>query len=268
MYPYIVISDQIKAPTYSLCFLVGYIFSILLCRRNNPKLKNDILYASIYAAFGIGIGAKLFYTLTALFRVFINFKDVSAFFSLDRMVIANFLFGGLVFYGGLFGAVFGIWIYCKQYKINFLGILYAVIPYLPLTHAWGRVGCFLAGCCYGKEYHGFLSVTYPYSELVPHLNEVPRFPVQLLESLCNILIFIILIIAQKKVKNVYLLLSIYLLLYSITRFFDEFLRGDVDRGVFGKMSTSQIISIFVFAFSVFLIFKVRKQKQKQPDILK
>ena len=134
--------------------------------------------------------------------------------------------------------------------------MYAVL--VPLFHAFGRVGCFLGGCCYGIESEfGFTTHT---NTNIPSINGVNRFPVQLLESGCNLIIFFILLTLFRKRIMEKRLIWIYLLIYPVVRFCDEFLRGDVYRGFLLGLSTSQWVSIILFGVAVVVL--VRKGKRE------
>ena len=166
----------------------------------------------------------------------------------------NFSFGGLVFYGGLIGAVLGVYIYCKQYKMPFMPLTDIFAPLIPFVHGVGRIGCFMAGCCYGKEYHGFGSVQFPENSLMPQLDDVPRIPVQLIEAGLNFIIAVVLLVVQKKKKmKTGQLLGIYLVYYTIIRYLMEMMRGDSVRGAVGGVSTSQIISIILIPIGIVLL---------------
>ena len=152
--------------------------------------------------------------------------------------------GGFVFYGGLIGGIIGVFLYAKQFKISFQSLILILIPVVPLIHAIGRIGCLLAGCCYGMEYHGFGAITFEHSSLAP--NGVPLFPMQIVESINNVIIFLILLVTYKKFLGTYKTVGLYLILYSIVRFILEFFRGDLIRGIYFSLSTSQWISIILF----------------------
>lgn len=152
----------------------------------------------------------------------------------------NLLHSGFVFYGGLIGAVIGLKLYCKIHKENLLKYTDVFFSILPLGQAIGRIGCFLNGCCYGKEYNGFLAMNYPVNEVT-----VSIFPTWFVESFfCLILFLYMQIICKSRSCGFYT--ATYLIGYSLIRFFVEFMRGDEIRGIWGKISTSQIISVFVF----------------------
>ena len=132
-----------------------------------------------------------------------------------------------------------------------------IIPVLPLGHAVGRLGCLFAGCCYGFEYTGPLAVK---NLLIS--AEKTYFPIQLIEALLNLGIFIFLLWYTRKKRPTYHILCVYLYVYSILRFILEFFRGDLIRGVFLMLSTSQWISVVLFLLSIFGFYIFREQSKK------
>ena len=203
------------------------------------------------------------YFFTILPQFISHYNGYRLLWKVNPLQALGFLFGGLTFYGGLLGAILGFFIYCRQYKIEKHPLAKVLIPYAPFVHAFGRIGCFLAGCCYGKAYDGPLSVQYPESLADPMLGAFPRFPVQLLEALINLLIFVALLNYRKKRSSepAEHLLFTYLISYATARFFLEFLRDDVDRGVYGPVSTSQILSVLVLLISLIIIKKKRSREK-------
>lgn len=263
MYPLIDIFG-FHIPTYGLTFFVGFVIAIIVGRKISYKYtvnKDDFLYAAIYAAIGILIGSKILFFISKLPKIIPNFDTFLEMIKNDPLLALEYCFGGFVFYGGLIGAIAGIYIYCRQYKRAFMPIIGLAAPLIPFIHGFGRMACFFAGCCYGIEYHGPFAIQFPENELVPELNEVPRFPVQLLEASLNFIMFGILIFIAfqmlKKAQNIILvssrLIGIYLIYYTIARYFLEMLRGDAIRGAVGGISTSQIISIILLPIGIYLI---------------
>lgn len=125
-------------------------------------------------------------------------------------------------------------------------------PAIPLFHVFGRVGCFLGGCCYGlPSAWGFV---YRYSP-VAEANGVSRFPVQLVEAAWNLVLFLLLARLQRRGRD--RLLPLYLALYAPARFLLEFLRGDAYRGIFLGLSTSQWISLFLFPAALYALLRPR-----------
>lgn len=247
----------IQIPIYTVLFLAAFAVAIVIARHIAPGYgipKEDVLYASCYGAIGLFIGAKVMYFVSKLPIIVTRFDVYIAYFKKDIMGALNFSFGGLVFYGGLIGAVVGVYIYCRQYKVPFYPFLDIFAPLIPFVHGFGRIGCFFAGCCYGKEYHGFGSVQFRHNDLIPELDDVPRVPVQLIEAGLNFILCIILFVVMKKVKTkTGQMMGIYVLSYLVIRICTECLRGDSVRGGIGVLSTSQIVSLILIPIGIVLV---------------
>lgn len=145
--------------------------------------------------------------------------------------------GGLIYYGGFLAAGIAIVVFAKIRGEKISGLFDFVITAVPLSHAFGRVGCFLNGCCFGKPAAGW-----PGGVL----------PVQLFEAAFNICLYAALMLFYRHRKNNGTVLAIYLLTYPIGRFLFEFLRGD-ERLRVGVMSVAQIVStgLFLLGLAVF-----------------
>ncbi|MEE0252855.1 MAG: prolipoprotein diacylglyceryl transferase, partial [Acutalibacteraceae bacterium] len=152
----------------------------------------------------------------------------------------DYFLNGFVFYGGVIGGfLFALW-YCKKYHIYFLEACDLFAPILPFFHIFGRIGCFLAGCCYG--------IPASWGFMYPH-ETFTRLPLPLIEAVCNLVILTTLLLFEKYCSPRGYHLPFYGILYGITRFVLEFFRGDSARGVW-LLSTSQWISIAVVLGSV------------------
>lgn len=255
MLPYISILER-TVPTYGILGFIGITvaicFGIFYFSKFYDIKKEDIFYAAMFAMIGIGIGAKLLYIITILPDLIQNFDILDW-----KTLIPRLLQGGFVFYGGLIGGVCGLLVYSKVFKISFKKLCMILIPVVPIFHSIGRMGCLLAGCCYGMEYNGFGSITFYNSELAP--IGVPLFPIQIVESICNLIIFMIILITYKKFKGTYKTIALYSILYSIVRFILEFFRGDTERGII-ILSTSQWISIVLFIVGIVLFCYSNKER--------
>lgn len=260
MFPWIDLGI-VHIPVYSTLFIAAFFLAVLMARKTGNKFgiaKEDVLYASIYGAIGLLIGSKLLYFLTKLPALFRAGDAVTRAMEKDMwqtvLFVLNFSFGGLVFYGGLLGTLLGIWCYCQKFRIPFVPYLDLFAPLIPLVHGVGRIGCFCSGCCYGIEYHGIGQVQFPPNELVPELDAVPRFPVQLLEAGMNFVLCVVLLLFVRKGKMTNgRMMGIYLIYYSIARFGLELLRGDKIRGSVSIFSTSQLISVLLLPAGILLV---------------
>ncbi len=264
MYPMINLFGK-ELSTYMLCSLVGiFIAGIYICR--NAKKRghddNNFIVLLLISAIGVFLGGHLLFAITNIRGIALLLTNWSRYVTSfnDLINCLGIIFGGSVFYGGLLGGLLAGFIYCKKKKFDLREYSDICAPGIPLFHTFGRIGCFLGGCCYGIESE--FGYTIHGNELLPMVNDVNRFPVQLMEATLNFGLFLLLHYFLKKDKFKGRLLAIYLLLYSIIRFFDEFLRGDTYRGFLFGLSTSQIISILLFVGSIIylIIFNVKKKK--------
>ncbi len=250
MLPYIHIFG-FEIATYGLIIFIGIIIGSIIAIQYFSKFNNigkeDVLFAILYAVIGVGIGAKLLYILTNIPFLIENAGTLNIWDTLLEMFR-----GGFVFYGGLLGGILGVFIYSKQFKVSFKSLLLTILPVVPLVHGIGRIGCLCAGCCYGMEYSGFGAIVFNNSLFAP--NGIPLFPMQIVEAICNFIIFIILLITYKKFLGTYKTVGLYLILYSIVRFVLEFFRGDLIRGIYFSLSTSQWISIVLFVIGITMFF--------------
>jgi phosphatidylglycerol:prolipoprotein diacylglycerol transferase len=171
--------------------------------------------------------------------------------------------GGIVFYGGLIGGIFGGILGMRIAKCKTGDLLRCVVPFIPVGHAIGRLGCLFAGCCHGFAYDGFLAVYYPNSVAGLPADQ-GYFPVQLLEAVLNVGICVLLLRYEKRAKRSYDMLFAYLACYGVSRFCLEMLRGDGIRGIYFGLSTSQWISvgIWVACGIYFLLCRCKEQKEK------
>jgi phosphatidylglycerol:prolipoprotein diacylglycerol transferase len=160
-----------------------------------------------------------------------------------------------VFYGALIGGVLGVMICARRKKLPFLAYIDLFAPSLVLAHAFGRIGCFMAGCCYGCPTDGFLGVVYPANSAAP--AGVPLLPTQLFESAFLFILTIVLVWILKKRRTFGTVTGWYLVLYGVWRFVIEFYRSD-DRGAVGMLSTSQFIGIFMVAAGAVLLILIAK----------
>ncbi len=249
---------------YGLCAILGLLACATVCTVLSKRYRlalEDMVMVTLCAGIGILLGGHLLYGLINLPRLisYIRAADGFSFSSLPSALAT--VFGGSVFYGGFLGSVLAVSVYGghKKRRPLYLDLLAVATP---LFHTFGRIGCFLGGCCYGIESRfGFTAHGNPY---VPQINGVSRFPVQLLEAGLNLLIFLLLARLFKKEKLSGKLIFIYILTYAPIRFCLEFLRGDAARGLFLWFSSSQWISLLLFPIALItLCLSLRRSAVKQ-----
>lgn len=239
MYPYIQLFGR-TIGTYGICMVAAFCLVAWLSYRSGRTrgllLEDLLLIVATTLGGALLCGGMLYVFVTYSWQQILSFIRQGDF---------RFLGSGIIFYGGLGGGILGALLGIRIASSSLSTVEYAVVPFIPLGHAIGRVGCVLAGCCHGFPYSGPFALYYPQS-LVGLPADQGYFPVQPLESLVNILICFFLTWYKKYAKRTSDLLFIYLGLYSVSRFFLEMLRGDALRGLWNGISTSQWISILIF----------------------
>jgi phosphatidylglycerol:prolipoprotein diacylglycerol transferase len=234
---------------YGLMIGIGFLLGIWLASRQAKKEGIDadrVLDMGVYLLLAAIVGSRLLYVL-------VNLREFEA-RPLDVFAIWK---GGLVFYGGLIGAVaVGIW-FIRRHRLPLWKTADIFAPYIALGHMFGRFGCFFAGCCYGAPCSGPVCVTFsdPHS-LAP--VGIALYPTQLFEAGGELMNFLLLLTIYRHRKFDGQVFWLYPALYSILRFIVEFFRGDAARGVWfgGVISTSQIIAILVFCFSLLMLWRL------------
>jgi len=249
MYPYI----HFVLPSYGvLAFLGGFLALVFVYYRTGQFEIDFSDFLKLFALCIISgiVGSKILFVISRIPWLFQN---------LTLLNLANLILrSGYVFYGGLFGVLLAIILYSKHSKkYSMQKLLSLTAPAIPLFHCFGRIGCWLAGCCFGIELP---------KPIVLSGVSFKRFPTQLLEALFEVVLFIIMLTLERRPKD-YPLLRTYLISYACFRFFIEFFRGDEIRGIFFGLSTSQWISAMILVLYFVKVQKhrfMKKYTDKQP----
>lgn len=227
MIPYITLT----IPTYGLMAVIGIIaaliylyYRLMVCENGFDLNMPGFGILCLSSGIGCLIGSRIVFIIT---QIPILFED----FSFQKL-IQTLLFGGFVFYGGLFGAYAGVTFLARVKKYPCIELLNLITPAFVLFHVFGRIGCLLGGCCFGFKMD---------PELVVGNIHFRYFPIQAVEAVVELLLFILIQTTPMK-KHKFLS---YISCYAVYRFGIEFLRGDTVRGIWFGLSTSQWISIIV-----------------------
>lgn len=250
MYNEILTIGPVTIHGYGLMIGLGVVAALLLgdYRAKKFGLNGDHIYGMTFSAVILGfLAARILFIIT----------EWEGFLQNPMQYLSG---AGFVVYGGIIGGALTIYGFCKNKKIDMLSYLDLMIPSVALAQGFGRIGCFLAGCCYGKETDSWLGVVFTDSDFAP--NGVKVLPTQLFMAGGDILLMAVLLWYAAKRPLRGRTSALYLILYSIGRFAIEFLRND-DRGTVGMLSTSQFIAIFTFVVGLVGFFVVApKLKQK------
>jgi phosphatidylglycerol:prolipoprotein diacylglycerol transferase len=163
--------------------------------------------------------------------------------------------GGLVFHGGALAATGTVLLFARRRRWAFGKVADTLAPALALGHAVGRLGCYLAGCCYGKPWSAGLSFprgSVAFDELAASLpagatRTPPLHPVQLYEAAGELVIFFVLVMWRRRQRFAGQTALRYATLYGVLRFAVEFFRGDASRGFIGALSVAQVVSVALVA---------------------
>jgi phosphatidylglycerol:prolipoprotein diacylglycerol transferase len=226
----------------ALAFIVATCYSSYSIKKSKEKLiSQDKLYSLVMCIFIFAlVGGRVFY-------IFTNIDE----FVLEPINIFKLWRGGFVYYGGFISAVIFIIVYARRTKKDFLKLCDFFCPVLTLGHAIGRIGCFFAGCCYGRHSTLLWSVVFMDKNSLAvrgkHLH-----PTQLYESFGNFLLFLFLHFYSRRKNRVGVVFGIYLIAYAVLRFIIEFFRDDYRGPSFFCFSISQVMSIFLFIIGAFV----------------
>lgn len=254
MYNEILTIGPITVHGYGLMIGLGVMAALLMGDYRSKKfgLNGDHIYGMTFSAVILGFVAA---------RVLFIITEWEGFLQNPKAYLTG---AGFVVYGGIIGGALTIYGFCKLKKIDMLAYLDLMIPSVALAQGLGRIGCFLAGCCYGKETDSWLGVVFTNSDFAP--NGVKVLPTQLFMAGGDIILMAILLWYASKRPMRGKVSMLYLVLYSIGRFVIEFFRND-DRGSVGVLSTSQFIAIFVFVAGILGFFvlmpKLKEKGMKQ-----
>ena len=239
MVPYLHLFGR-DIPLYGLSAMLGLVLALCYLKATQPKhtpLNADTELTLIWGCIGALVGAKLLYLATVL-------PDFLHDLPLLRQAPRD-----------LFGALLAAFLYCRTSRISFSAVLTQLLPVIPLIHAFGRIGCFCSGCCYGRPSQRF-GIAFSHALAAP--NGIKLLPVQLYEAATTLGLFVLLAVLRRRGTPGRQMLAVYFLLYGVIRFVLEFFRGARYRGFVGVLSCSQVLSLVVVVLALVLLFPRRR----------
>lgn len=258
MHPILVQLGPLPIHTYGFLIALGFIVATQVMQYNAKRVGldaekiQDLIFGGLIIGF---LGARFVFILTRFSYFMEN--------PLDMFKVWE---GGLVFYGGPIAAIPFIAWFAKKHKFPIWKTLDALAPGLVIAHAFGRLGCLAAGCCYGRPTGSNWGIVLN-SELVdPAMRGIHLHPTQIYESVSLFILFAGLMVLFKRRRFDGQVALVYLMTYPIIRSVIEIYRGDTIRGfiIDGILSTSQFISILIFvAASVLLAYRLKAFRVKK-----
>ena len=245
--------------TYGVLLAAAYLLGLQLAlvrARARGLDPNRVMDLGIWVIVSGLIGAKL---LLLVVEWDTYGRDLSELFTLVR--------SGGVFYGGLIAAVIVAVVYLWRHRMPIWSVTDAFAPGIALGHVVGRMGCFFAGCCFGRPADVPWAVTFRSEYAAQNIGtpiNVPLHPTQLYEAGAELLILGLLLMTERRGRlfpgRTFWL---YMLLYGVSRFVIEFYRGDV-RGVVGMFSTSQFVSVVLVPLSIVMLIVLARRPGPAP----
>jgi phosphatidylglycerol---prolipoprotein diacylglyceryl transferase len=255
MHPDLITFGPITLHTYGLLIAIGFVLGLLVAIRTGRRHGIDsqkIMDMGFLLIISGVIGSRITYVL-------MNFSDYLA----NPLDMFKLWQGGLVFSGGLLAAIIAAFLYIRHHKLNIWQICDIWAPAVAIGQAIGRIGCFMAGCCYGRPTNSICGVVFTDPKSIAYPLNVPLHPTQLYDSLSNFIIFIILMILSAKKKLDGQVFLWFLIMHSTARLFIERYRGD-NRGIFPgtNWTVTQFLAIIILISSISVLFYLRSKKDK------
>jgi phosphatidylglycerol:prolipoprotein diacylglycerol transferase len=256
MYPILFQFGRFSIYAYGFFIALGFVTTLILASLKIRKSKAGISFGNLvdlffYTVLSAIIGSRTLFVL-------IHFDD----YRQNPMQIFKIWEGGLVFYGGLLLAIgVSLW-YMRWHRLPIWKVADLISPLIALGLFFGRIGCFFAGCCYGKETSLPWAIIFRHPDSLAPLN-IPLHPTQLYDAANGLAIFFFLSWMERRKTFDGQIFWLFLFLYTITRFSIETLRGDPRGFLFGNLlSTSQGIGIPLAIFSLFMLFYMKKKYRR------
>jgi phosphatidylglycerol:prolipoprotein diacylglycerol transferase len=231
--------------SYEVMVAIGFLIALYIAVRRAKK-KNIpfkfMLDLGLYVLISGFVGARIFYILQHI-RSYDSLADI----------FSRIWEGGLTYYGGFVLASLVGFIYIRSRRLPIAGVMDIIAPSLALGEGISRIGCFLAGCCFGKPTDLPIGITFPENSLTGIITDSQKVhPTQLYSSIILFCIFIVLITFQKYTKFSGQLFLSYVIMYSIYRFSIDFLRYYTPEEHLGIFSYSQVTSLVLGLITVFV----------------
>ena len=240
--------------SYGVLLAVAYLVALQLAVVRARQRGIDgarVMDLGIYLIIAALVGAKLM-------LVIVDFKY---FFQNPRELLSIVRAGG-VFYGGLIGALITAIVLVRRYQFRLWTTADLIAPGIALGHVIGRLGCLMAGCCYGRPTDVPWAITFTDPAAAANVGTplgIPLHPTQLYDAGAELLILILLLVTERRGRPFEgRTFWLYMLLYGVSRVIVEIYRGD-DRGMFFGVSTSQFVSIIVVPLAIAMLLRLRRR---------
>lgn len=254
MHPDLFSIGPLTVHTYGVLIAIGFVTGLMVAIKTGKKYGIDpqrIMDISFLLIIMGIIGSRIAYILMNL-----------SYYSANPLEIFKIWQGGLVFSGGLLAAIIAAFLYFKRHRMDILQMGDIFAPSIAIGQAFGRIGCFMAGCCYGRETSVSWSVVFTNPDSIAPLYK-HLHPTQLYDSLSNIIIFVILMLLSARKKFNGQIFIWFLIMHSTARLIIERFRGD-DRGIFPGTgwTMTQFIAILILFTSIGALYYLKSKRNE------
>lgn len=235
MHPILVDFGSVKVYSYGFCIMLGALLAYLYALRQSRNIgmtTDNVSEMTLLIILASYIGGK----------VFLWFSDWDYYMQHPQKMI-ELNGSGFVFYGSFIFCITGLFAFFRFRNIQPKPAFDVLAVCTAIVHGFGKIGCFMAGCCHGKICSPSIGVVYHHPLSQAHPLDTPLYPVPLIDATIIFGAALFLIWYAKRKQFAGELMLVYIFIYATARFFTEFLRGDDDRGFIGALSQSQWVSI-------------------------
>ena len=256
MHPILIEIGRFRIYSYGFMLAIAFFVGILLAawRAEKAGLKKDIVYdlSAVIIVLAV-IGSRSLYII----------MHRESYHSLIDMIAL--WQGGAIYYGGLILALIGSWIFVRVKGVSFLKIADILSPSIGIGIFFTRIGCFMAGCCFGSPTSCSLGVTFPPDSPAGYIySGIHIHPTQLYSSFYGLLIFLLLLLVEKKKTFDGFTFSFLCIFYGIARFIVDFFRYYEPSAFVGRVLTiNQVISLGLIVAGIVMLIILRSQSSKK-----
>lgn len=245
---------------YGVMVASGFLAGLWTASRRSLReniAPEQVLDLGPWLIVGSIIGARILYVISYWQKDFSG-RPITEIFAVWR--------GGLVYYGGLIGAILACILYVRWKKLPLWKLADVLAPSIALGHVFGRIGCFLNGCCYGKECSLPWAVTFP-PDPSGVREVIPRHPTEIYESLLNLVLYIALARLFRRKKFDGQVFGVYLVSYALLRSFVELFRGDYPPSqlVAGWITPAHWVSLGILIAGVLILRALSSRRPPQTQ---
>jgi len=254
MYPDLFSIGPITLHTYGLFVAIGFFVGLMVTTRLGKSegfSSQQIMDMGFIIILSAIIGSRAMY-------IVMN----TSYYTHAPLDMLKIWEGGLVFSGGVIGVVLTMLWYVKRHDLPLGKTADLWAPAIAIGQAIGRIGCFMAGCCYGKPTDSIFGVTFSNPNSLARPLHVPLHPTQLYSSISGVVIFMVLLLLYSKKKFEGQVFLWFLIMHSTARLAIEHFRGD-DRGILlsSNMSMTQLVATLILIAAVGILFVVKSKKK-------